>query len=214
MTRSLVRTLAFVVTCLGILLTQATAAGAAQTWDRQLEDDDFADAVEALAEEIDGLWADTFARVGEEYESAEVVLVEDETEGDCGTVEAGDGSLYCPADGTIYLDIESLEEIGDEHGTVPAVVEIARQFGLHIQALDRPTDEAAESDPADARQLGADCWAGILVAIAEYESMMPLGTTAEIVAYLAGATERSDESDNPGALRVENFLAGYYNFAC
>src|SRR5688572_8936591 len=130
MTRSLVRSLAFVVTSLAILLTQATAVGAAGTLDRQLGDDDFAESVEAVAEEIDGLWAEAFARIDAEYESAELDLVEGTTKTDCGTVKAGAGSLYCPADGTIYLDVESLDTIVDEHGAVPAVVEIARQFGL------------------------------------------------------------------------------------
>ncbi len=213
MSRLIARSL-IVATCFVILLTQALGARAAGTLDRQLDDDDLATSVEAVAGEIDQLWAETYDRIGKEYDSAEIVAFDRTIKTDCGTAKAGRGSIYCPADATVYLDLKSLATIRDEDGAVPAVVVIARLYGLHLLALDHPTDEAAMDDPADARQLGADCWAGLLIRLAEIDGLMPLGTTALIVSYLVSATAASDETDHPAALRVERFLAGYYTYDC
>jgi predicted metalloprotease len=207
------RSIVLVAACLALVLSQVRGAGAAGTLDRQLEDDDFAAAVEAVAEEIDDLWDDVWTEsLLEEWESPRVAVVAGLTRTDCGAVKAGTGSFYCPADATVYLDLASLQEIVDDHGSIPAILEIVRQFGHHILA--RPSEEAAKRDPADRRQLAADCWAGIGIALAEQAGLLPLGNAATIASHLAAATAPSASSDQPGALRVEHFLSGYYLFDC
>ena len=214
MSRSLVRSLVVAFACLGLLLSQAAGAGAAGTLDRQLEDDEFAAAVETVAEAIDDFLVRAYDGTRVDYESADAVVFERKTKTPCGTLRAGRGSSYCPENATVYLDVESLEEIVEEHGASPAVVEITRQYAFHVMALVGGIDEKADADPAADHQLVADCLTGFWIALAEHTKLMPPGATAEIVSYLAAATGESDEAEQPGALRVERFLSGYYVQSC
>jgi predicted metalloprotease len=215
MSRSLVRSLVFALACLALLLGQTSGAGAAAgTLDRQLEDDDFVAAVETVAAEIDDFLVRAYDGTRLDYEGADVVVFARKTKTPCGTLRTGGGSSYCSENSTVYLDVESLEEIVEEYGANPAVVEITRQYAFHVMALVGEIDDEADADPAAAEQLVADCLTGLWIAVAEYAQLMPPGATGEIVAYLAAATDESDEAEQPGALRVERFLSGYYLQTC
>jgi predicted metalloprotease len=169
--------------------------------------------VEIVAEELDELWAEVFARVELTYDHPEAVAFDGSVQTGCGPAKAGQGSFYCPADVSVYLDLDVLAEIADEYGAVAVIMAVAREYGHYVEALDGYTDRA-ESDPAAPRQLAADCWAGWWIIEAELTGLMSAGVAAEVVSFLGHTTAASTDTANPASLRVGTFLTGYYLQSC
>lgn len=119
------------------------------------------------------LWKKTFARNGEPYNPAQLVLYSGAVStGGCGNATSAVGPFYCPADQRVYLDLSFYKDMDRQLGATGdfawAYV-IAHEMGHHVQKQTGVSDEVAsrrsEQGGADGlsvrTELQADCYAGV-----------------------------------------------------
>jgi predicted metalloprotease len=135
MDRTLVRALLLSLLAITALIVHPALAGATdRTHEQKSRDSGDMESIERVVGEVDALFAELFATNEMAYVSPRFLVVSQTTQTGCGSAEAGAGSFYCPGDVTVYLDLQSLTETYEEHGTVPMMVAVAREFGHHVQA--------------------------------------------------------------------------------
>jgi uncharacterized protein len=131
--------------------------------------------VEFLAEDVQAVWADEFARSGERYEYALVTLFTDQVQTGCGLASSAVGPFYCPADSGVYIDLAFYDELRARFGAPGDFAQayvIAHEFGHHVQNLLGISDEVRREQQSAGSQeeanewsvkleLQADCFAGV-----------------------------------------------------
>jgi predicted metalloprotease len=138
-------------------------------------DDDEAAFVEFLTEDVQAVWADEFARAGEDYTYARVNLFTDQVTTACGSATSAVGPFYCPGDSEVYIDLGFYRELADRFGAPGDFAQayvIAHEIGHHVQnelgisstVQDRQqsADSQEEANQWSVRlELQADCLAGV-----------------------------------------------------
>jgi uncharacterized protein len=117
---------------------------------------------------IQAYWQDAF-RSGE-YQEADTVVFDGQTQTGCGAASSSVGPFYCPRDSQVYIDLgffQTLEtQLGARGGPFAEAYVLAHEYGHHVQNLTGTLDRAqsGETGPgsgAVAVELQADCYAGV-----------------------------------------------------
>ncbi|HEX9994872.1 MAG TPA: neutral zinc metallopeptidase [Acidimicrobiales bacterium] len=131
------------------------------------------DFVSFVLDDLQATWADRFQDAGQTYTPADLVLFRRATNTSCGAGTSDTGPFYCPADQTVYLDLDFFAELVDRFGAPGDFAQayvIAHEIGHHVQNLTGVSDEVhsrQQQDPEDANELSvrlelqADCLAGV-----------------------------------------------------
>jgi uncharacterized protein len=118
-------------------------------------------------------WQKIFSEAGQQYTKARLVLFSSAVQTGCGTESAQVGPFYCPADGTVYLDLAFFREMEKKYGVkgdFSQAYVVAHELGHHIQNLTGVSSQVSQLSqqyPAQANQLSiraelqADCYAGV-----------------------------------------------------
>lgn len=112
-----------------------------QTEQRELtkEDLQLRDLVQMLDAWYEKTWTQIFQENGMRYSPAKIVMFDNATRSGCGPAQSAMGPFYCPADQTIYVDMNFFGELQSQFGakvsqfTVAYV--LAHEEGHHIQTL-------------------------------------------------------------------------------
>ena len=115
----------------------------------------------AIADDVQATWKRLFARAGEDFEAAKIVVFDRSAATDCLRYEAASepGTFYCHADDRFLVD-----------GRLADGYMIAHGYAHHVQELLGITDQIARAVDASASQgpdlwrrheLQADCLAGV-----------------------------------------------------
>jgi len=103
---------------------------------QQSELEQFVSVVLADTEEV---WAQIFEEeVGEPYREPQLVLFSGAVSSACGAASSAVGPFYCPADGTVYLDLSFYDQLANRHdapGDFAQAYVIAHEVGHHVQNL-------------------------------------------------------------------------------
>ncbi len=130
-------------------------------------------------------WADIFAKNGQTYRHAKLVLFRDGVRSGCGYAQTEMGPFYCPADEKVYIDLGFYKELHDRFGAKGDFAQayvIAHEFGHHIQKLLGISDKveaAQQQNPRQAKplsvrlELQADCLAGVWASYQKQEMLQP-----------------------------------------
>ncbi|RMX02955.1 metalloprotease [Corticibacter populi] len=137
-------------------------------------DDRMGQFVSTVLADTEDVWSDIFRQAGATYQEPRLVLFRDATPTSCGTGQAAMGPFYCPADGTVYIDLSFYEELKNRLGAPGEFAQayvIAHEVGHHIQRLMGTTQKLdslrsrisqAEYNQLSVRlELQADCYAGV-----------------------------------------------------
>jgi predicted metalloprotease len=176
--------------------------------------------VDAVADDVQFVWDDAFARSGKTYRPTRVVLFTDRTGTGCGSATDATGPFYCPADRLVYLDASFFRELKRQFGAggdfAQAYV-IAHEIGHHVQTLlgiNARVQQASQDDPTVANELSvrlelqADCFAGVWASSAQDARILQPGDVEEgLNAASAIGDDRIQESVN-GRVDPESFTHG------
>lgn len=125
------------------------------------------------------IWTKIFKDQGKAYKAPKMVVFSQNTStGGCGTAESNMGPFYCPADQTVYLDLNFLatmkKKLGADGDFAFAYV-LAHEVGHHVENLTgalgkyqtqeislKKAGKTAESSLISVQiELQADCYAGV-----------------------------------------------------
>ena len=105
------------------------------------------------------------------YQEIQVVTFTGSVNTACGHATSAVGPFYCPADSTVYLDLEFFDQLtgqlGAQGGDAAEAYVLAHEFGHHIQNLTgtmrrvQGGQGSGPSSPAVRLELQADCYAGV-----------------------------------------------------
>jgi uncharacterized protein len=143
---------------------------------RTAEEAATADRVAAVMGSTEDFWGAYFARAGETYRPATLVMYRGQTRSPCGTASGATGPFYCPADKKVYLDLSFFDEMARSlgaRGDFAQAYVVAHEIAHHVQdelgilgrahqVMQRERGEAEGADSVAVRlELQADCMAGL-----------------------------------------------------
>jgi predicted metalloprotease len=127
--------------------------------------------VVAVVNSVQTFWTQEFERRGGSYQTARTQLFTGATQSGCGGASSETGPFYCPADGTVYIDLSFYGELqrrfGARGGPFSQAYVLAHEYGHHVQNLLGTTERVARdrrTGPQSASvrlELQADCYAGL-----------------------------------------------------
>jgi predicted metalloprotease len=127
--------------------------------------------VVAVVNSVQTHWTQEFERRGGSYQTARTQLFSGATRSGCGAASSETGPFYCPADGTVYIDLSFYGELqsrfGARGGPFAQAYVLAHEYGHHVQNLLGATEQVARdrrTGPQSASvrlELQADCYAGL-----------------------------------------------------
>jgi uncharacterized protein len=127
--------------------------------------------VVAVVNSVQTYWTQEFERRGGSYQTAQTQLFSGATQSGCGAASSETGPFYCPADGTVYIDLSFYGDLqnrfGARGGPFAQAYVLAHEYGHHVQNLLGATERVARdrrTGPQSASvrlELQADCYAGL-----------------------------------------------------
>ncbi len=176
--------------------------------------------VDAVTDDIQTSWADSFRRAGLTYEDTVVVLFREQTSTGCGPGSASTGPFYCPADRKVYLDASFFKELEQRFGASGDFAEayvIAHEIGHHVQNLlgiSDKVDQLVRDHPDQANELSvrlelqADCFAGVWGRSAQAAGILEAGDVEEGLNAAAAIGDDRIQSSTGGRIDPESFTHG------
>ena len=152
-----------------------------------------ADFMSFVLDDVQNTWAREFTRLGREYERAKLVLFTDAVRSGCGAADAAAGPFYCPEDRKVYIDLGFYNDLKNRFGAPGDFAQayvLAHEIGHHVQHLLGLTEQGrgqpARPDRANARsvrlELQADCLAGIWAHSTNERRLLEEGDVEEALA--------------------------------
>lgn len=196
-------------------------------------DDQTAEFVTFVVEDVQRLWQEKFRAAGKEYGVTTLVLFEEGVQTGCGAASSATGPFYCPPDRKVYLDLGFFRDLSTRFGAPGDFAQayvVAHEFGHHVQNLlgtNEQVRRAQQKNPDDANELSvrlelqADCFAGVWGNSAYEDELLEEGDLEEGLDAAAGVgddriqkqsgqrVDRESFTHGSSAQRMEWFRKGY-----
>ncbi len=189
------------------------------------------DLVNFVLDDVQDFWTDEFARAGQTYPEAQLVLFDRNVRtGGCGSATAAVGPFYCPADQKAYIDLQYLlilqDQLGAEGDFSQAYI-VAHEIGHHVQNVLGTNQAVREAQSGASRaesnslqvqmELQADCLAGMWARRADQQGLLDAGDLAEGVRAasavgddaITGSTNQENFTHGSSAQRIKWFEIGF-----
>ena len=137
-------------------------------------------------------WGEIFSQSGSQYQAPRLVLYRGATHTGCGQGQSVMGPFYCPADGTVYIDLSFYQDMRDKLGADGDFAQgyvVAHEVGHHVQHLlgistqvrqqQQGLSQAAQNKLSVKLELQADCFAGVWGHHMEREQVLEHGDLEE-----------------------------------
>lgn len=101
-------------------------------------EDEAAEFVKVVLAETEEFWHTQFQAMGKTYQEPVMHLFHGSVNSDCGGATASVGPFYCPADNTIYIDLDFYTDLHQRFGApgdFAMAYVVAHEVGHHVQTL-------------------------------------------------------------------------------
>lgn len=152
--------------------TSETTSG--QPYAPSAEEEELARFTSVALRTTEEVWAQLFREQGKTYLPPKLVMYTGATETTCGYGQAAMGPFYCPADQTVYIDLDFYRDMRNSLGGGGDFAQgyvLAHEVGHHVQHLLGTEEEVRRRQSGASRgeanrlsvrlELQADCYAGV-----------------------------------------------------
>jgi predicted metalloprotease len=178
-----------------------------------------ADFMSFVLDDVQGTWAREFTRLGREYERAKLVLFTDAVRSGCGAAAAAAGPFYCPEDRKVYIDLGFYNDLKNRFGAPGDFAQayvLAHEIGHHVQHLLGLTEQVrgqqARPDRAAAHsvrlELQADCLAGTWAHSTRERRLLEEGDVEEALAAASAVGDDRIQKQAGGRVTPETWTHG------
>lgn len=152
-------------------------AGTEQVDQRELtaEEQEMGDFMATILADTEDVWHEIFQENEGTYREPKLVLFSEAVQSGCGGANSNSGPFYCPADETIYMDLDFfsvlVERFGAKDGDFAIAYVLAHEVGHHVQkqtGVLQEINKLRNTLPSDefnkhhvAMELQADFYAGV-----------------------------------------------------
>ena len=176
--------------------------------------------VSFVLDDAQNTWQQLFARRGEQYQDARLVLFRDAVDSQCGMGQAAMGPFYCPPDQRVYIDLSFFDELKQRFGAQGDFAQayvIAHEIGHHVQNLlgiERQVRAQQQRNPGAANELSvrmelqADCFAGIWGHSTGQREVLERGDVEEGLNAAAAIGDDRLQRQTGGRVSPESFTHG------
>jgi uncharacterized protein len=176
--------------------------------------------VSFVLDDVQGVWRREFAESGDQYRPARLVLFTQSTDTGCGFANSEVGPFYCPADETVYLDLDFFRELQRRFGAPGDFAQayvIAHEIGHHVQHLRGVSDAVhreSQRHPGQANELSirlelqADCFAGVWGHTTERRELLEAGDLREGLDAAAAVGDDRIQRQATGSTNPETWTHG------
>lgn len=185
-------------------------------------DDRMASFVSTVLADTEDVWKDVFTQAGGTYQEPKLVLFRGTTSTACGAGQAAVGPFYCPADRTVYIDLDFYETLQNRLGAPGDFAQayvIAHEVGHHVQNLlgisakmddMRGRVSQVEYNALSVRlELQADCFAGVWANHAQASrQLLEAGDVAEAMNAAAKIGDDALQRAGAGQVVPDSFTHG------
>ncbi|SUI19601.1 protein ypfJ [Salmonella enterica subsp. salamae] len=101
-------------------------------------DDEAAKFTSVILATTEDTWGQLFQKMGRGYQQPKLVMYRGMTRTGCGAGQSVMGPFYCPADGTVYIDLSFYDDMKNKLGADGDFAQgyvIAHEVGHHVQKL-------------------------------------------------------------------------------
>ncbi|MDR1653247.1 MAG: neutral zinc metallopeptidase [Prevotellaceae bacterium] len=216
------------------LVQGLSGSGAGQAVERELTAEEinqqaFVKTILAYTEDV---WGQVFQQSGQHYREPHLVIFSGATQSGCGGADAAVGPFYCPADMTVYFDMDFFQElkskfgaqmrskVDGEQGDFAVAYVIAHEIGHHVQNLlgasaqerqlaARARSEAEANKYSVALELQADFYAGIFTYYSDkINNMLESGDIEGAISAARAVGDDAIQSRMQGYVVPESFTHG------
>jgi uncharacterized protein len=179
-----------------------------------------ADFMSFVLDDVQNTWAREFTRIGREYERAKLVLFTDAVRSGCGAADAAAGPFYCPEDRKAYIDLSFYRDLKNRFGAPGDFAQayvLAHEIGHHVQHLLGVTGQVrqgqqARPDRAAALsvrlELQADCLAGIWAHSTNERRLLEEGDVEEALGAASAVGDDRVQKQAGGRVSPETWTHG------
>ena len=117
---------------------QSTTAGETATREGASQENELAEFVSVVLADTEDVWTDLFRREGIAYRMPKLVIFSGSVDSACGRAGKSTGPFYCPADGSVYIDLSFYDDLRHRFrasGDFAMAYVIAHEVGHHVQNL-------------------------------------------------------------------------------
>lgn len=170
--------------------------------------------------ETEDVWHSQFAKYNMKYKEPRMVLFSGGVKSACGSHGSSSGPFYCPADETVYMDLEFFKELesrfGAKGGDFAIAYVIAHEVGHHVQKqlgvlekvhnIRQKLDQVTGNQVYVSMELQADFYAGLWAH--HIQKLLEPGDIEEALSAAAAVGDDAIQKRTQGYVVPESFTHG------
>ena len=187
------------------------AQPSAETGETIPADDDAAQFMAFVLDDVQSAWQQIFSDAGRDYADTTLVLFSSATQTGCGVGQSATGPFYCPADQKVYIDLTFWEELKTRFGASGDFAQayvVAHEVGHHVQKLLGISDQVQSREDGIKLELQADCFAGIWGNRAQAAGLLQRGDLEEGLGAAAAVGDDRIQEQTQGRVNPETWTHG------
>ena len=166
-------------------------------------------------------WSQLFEKMGRTYQQPKLVMYRGATRTGCGTGQSVMGPFYCPADGTVYIDLSFYDDMKRKLGADGDFAQgyvIAHEVGHHVQKLlgiePKVRQLQQNASQADVNRLSvkmelqADCFAGVWGHSMQQQGVLESGDLEEALNAAQAIGDDRLQQQSQGRVVPDSFTHG------